>query len=134
MDRETRVAAIRELGTLEPVSEEWETWEEFEQGHPDNPNTVLLGTLGWREEQGIDPQEFNEGERARGRDVGMHRSALESELARDRVRRYGYQPFGPTRSKSWKLGWLEEDAAQALQLERALTKGANGDGKQKSKS
>lgn len=123
MNRETRMAALRELGPLEPVSEEWATWEEFEQGHPNNPNMVLLAMLGWREEQGTDFQEFSEGERARGCDaVPYPRNTPDRALAWDRVRRYGHLPFDPSQSKSWKLGWLEEDAAQELQLECALTK------------
>jgi hypothetical protein len=111
MNRETRIAALLELG---PVGPELWTWEEFEQVSATQPHMALLGPFGWRDDQqDFDYQEFSEGERARGRDVWMNiYSAPESALARAQVSRYGYQPFDPTRSKSWKLGWLEEDAAQ----------------------
>jgi hypothetical protein len=96
MNRAEGIAALRGLGSLEPVSEEWNTWEEFEQGHPQNPNMPLLALLGWREEPGMDGDDFQAGERARG---------------------HGHVPFDPDKSKSWRLGWLEEDAAQELRQE-----------------
>jgi hypothetical protein len=92
MNRETRIAALRELGPLKPVSQEWTTWEEFEQVSAAQPHTVLLGLLGWREEPGMDYEDFHYGETARGQG----------------------RPFDRDRSKSWKLGWLEEDAGLEL--------------------
>jgi hypothetical protein len=94
MNREQRIAALRELGPLEPVSEEGKTFEEWQAGHPYNPNMPLLALLGWREEPGMDGDDFQEGEKARS---------------------HGHLPFDAARSKSWQLGWLEEDAAKELQ-------------------
>jgi hypothetical protein len=62
-----------------------------------------------REESGMDGDDLHDGERTRGRDLP------ESEWARGH--RQGHLPFDASRSKSWQLGRLEQDAAQEQQRE-----------------
>jgi hypothetical protein len=62
-----------------------------------------------REEWGMDGNELNDGERTRSRDLP------ESGWARGH--RHGHLPFDASRSKSWQLGRLDQDAAQVQQKE-----------------